>query len=247
MMGNSNKLLILIPLAIVLAGALIAGSFLYINKSKTPKESLASPQEVAQKALNFINQNLLEGLTATLTEVTEENDLYKLKLKIDGQEYTSYVSKNGKFLFPGEGINLEEAPKSKAQTEKSTIGNFSVSTDAVCKENEKPIIYFFGSKSCPHCAWEHPVMEKVAKDFEGYISFHNNMDSDKDSEVFAKYSQGGIPTLVFGCKYFRMGSGEESGEEEETKVLKALICKLTENQPTNVCNSVQDLINQIGE
>lgn len=246
-MEKTNKLLLLIPFSIVLAGALIAGSFFYINKNKNPKEAVIPPQEAAQKALNFINQNLLGGLTATLMEVTEENGLYKLKLKISDQEYTSYVSKNGKFLFPGEGINLEEMskPLTKAQTEKTTIGNFSVSSEDICKENEKPIIYFFGSKSCPHCSWEHPIVEKVLKDFEGYISFHNNMDSDKDSEVFRKYSNGAIPTLVFGCKYFRVGSGERAGEEEEIKVLKALVCKLTGNQPNNVCNSVQELINKI--
>ena len=50
---NSNK--ILIPLAIILAGALIAGNFYYVNKSKTSKESLASSQETAQKALDYIN------------------------------------------------------------------------------------------------------------------------------------------------------------------------------------------------
>jgi len=108
-----------------------------------------------------------------------------------------------------------------------------------------PVIYFFGSKDCPHCTWEHPIVEKVAKDFEEYISFHNNMDSDADRDVFSKYSTGGIPTLVFGCKYYRVGSGEGLSEEGESKALTALICKLTENQPLSVCNLVQDLINQI--
>lgn len=244
-MENSKKILILVPLAIIVAGALIAGSYLYVNKIKTPKEIILSPQDAAQKALDFINQNLTQGVTASLTEVSEENGLYKIKIKINDQDYTSYVSRNGKFLFPSEGINLEEPPT--ANKGKATIGNFSISTDAVCKEDEKTIIYFFGSKSCPHCAWEHPILDKVLKNFEGYISFHNNMDTDTDKDIYEKYSTGGIPTLVFGCKYFRTGSGESWGEEEETKVLTALICKLTGNQPADTCNSVQDLISQIPE
>jgi len=71
------------------------------------------------------------------------------------------------------------------------------------------------------------------------------MDSDEDMDVFSKYSTGGIPTLVFGCKYYRVGAGTQSGEEQETKDLTALICKLTGSQPADVCEQVQDLIQEI--
>jgi len=73
------------------------------------------------------------------------------------------------------------------------------------------------------------------------------MDSQADMDVFRKYSTGGIPTLVLGCKYYRVGSGERAGEEMESKVLTALICKLTENKLVDICNEVQDLISQIHE
>ncbi len=54
-------------------------------------------------------------------------------------------------------------------------------------------------------------------------------------EVFQKYSTGGIPTLVLGCQYYRVGSGETAGEEQEIKDLTGLICKLTNNQPAEIC------------
>ena len=229
----------LIFIAVFFAGVSIAGTYFYINKTKIPKETLLSSQEAAQKAINYINQNMLqEGLTAILTNAAEENGVYKIHFKIGEKEYDSYVTKDGKLLFI-EGIDLETTPVVQ------TIGDFSISKNEVCKENEKPIIYFFGSKSCPHCAWEHPIIEKVAKSFEGYISFHNNMDANADTDIFGKYSTGGIPTLVFGCKYYRVGSGEGEGEELESKNLTAIICKLTGNQPSSVCNLFQDLINQI--
>lgn len=238
----------LIPLAIVITGVCIAIAVIYINVGKCPSENWLSSQEAANKALDFINQNILSGqATASLVDIVEENGLYKMKTKIGEEELDLYVSKDGKLLFP-QAINLEETPTGQPTTQeeqKYTVGNFIISEDEVCRENEMPIIYFFGSKGCPHCTWEHPIVEKVAKDFEGYISFHNNMDSDADRDVFSKYSTGGIPTLVFGCKYYRVGSGEQIGEEEESKVLTALICKLTENQPLSVCNLVQDLIDQI--
>jgi len=239
MFEKYNKNLIVLVIFIIVI--LIAGAFWYVNKTKPPQEAFLSPQEAAQKAIDYINKNMLqEGLTALLVNSEEENGVYKIHFKISEKEYDSYVTKDGKLLFI-EGIDLETTPVVQ------TIGNFSISKNEVCKENEKPIIYFFGSTSCPHCAWEHPIIEKVVKNFEEYISFHNNMDSNNDMDVFSKYSTGSIPALVFGCKYYRIGSGEQVGEEEESKVLTALICKLTQNQPTDICNGVQDLISQIHE
>ena len=244
-----KDLLKIIVIAILVAGVSIAGTFFYVTKTKTPQANLLSPQEAAQKALNYINENLIEkGVVTSLVDVVEENGLYKFRLKVGEQEFVSYVTKDGKILFPEEGIDLEKAVTVQPETQEEktpTIGNFLVGKEEICKENEKPIIYFFGSQSCSHCKWEHPIVEKVAKSFEGYISFHNDMDANADTDIFGKYSTGGIPTLVFGCKYYRVGSGEGEGEELESKNLTAIICKLTGNQPSSICNLFQDLINQI--
>jgi len=130
----------------------------------------------------------------------------------------------------------------------STIGSFSVTKEEICQEDSKPLVYFFGSASCPHCKWEHPIFEEVVDKFEGLIALHNNMDTENDMEVFQRYSQinrNGIPFIVLGCRYVRVGSGETLGEEEETKALTALMCKLTGGEPKEICKEVVDLIEQI--
>lgn len=234
----------LIALSIIGAGIIVAGAFFYQCQEK---EGLTGDQ-AAEKAINFINQNLVaEGLNASLVSVAEENGVYKVHFKVKDKEYDSYVTKNGKLLFlQSFDLKAKPAPSPKPETPKGkTIGNFSISQDEICREEGKPIVYFFGSKRCPHCNWEHPIVEEVAQDFKGYISFHNNMDSDADQDIFRKYSTGGIPTLVLGCKYFRVGSGETIGQEKESKVLRALICKLTGSQPAEICAKIQDLIDQI--
>lgn len=245
----------LIPTAIIIAGVLIAGAVVYTNYPEKPGETpggipgetpgeIVSPQEAAERAIDFINQNLLRGrATASLVEALEENGLYKFKFAIEGREMESYITFDGKLFFP-EGIDLTEV-EPMAQEQGQTIGNFSVTSDEVCKENGKPIVYFFGLEGCGYCKWEHPIIEEVAAKFGGEISFHNNMDTDADREVFQKYSTGGVPTLVLGCKYYRVGAGKSDGEELETKNLTAIICKLTGNKPADVCNQVQDLVNQI--
>ncbi len=120
----------------------------------------------------------------------------------------------------------------------NTVGNFNIVNRDVCFEDGKPVVYFFGHTSCPHCRWEHPIVVDVAKDFEGYISFHDNFDKDADSEVFKSYSSinpGYIPFTVIGCKYIRVGSGEQIGEAADRAAMTSLMCELTENKPA-VCS-----------
>ena len=233
----------LIILLVIISTVLGSVAFLIERRGRLPKE------EVAERTVEYINENLLqEGATLSLVDVIEESGVYKMTFKIGEEEFPSYVTLDGKLLFP-QVIDLEmkpivqEEPQEKKE-EEATIGNFLVSADEICKENEKPLVYFFGSEGCSYCQWEHPVIKEVAEGFKDYISFHDNMDSEADFETFQKYSTGGIPTLVLGCKYYREGSGE--GKEEEKKILTALICKLIESQPTDICDSVLDLINQIG-
>ena len=128
----------LIPIAIIIAGILIAGAVVYVNQKKA---SALSPQAAAQKAIDFINKNLLQqGTTASLVSVIEEDGLYKLKLKIGDKEYPSYVSKDGKLLFPNEGVSLEEKPI--AQEEKKTAQEI--------EKRDRPDVKLFVMSYCPY-------------------------------------------------------------------------------------------------
>jgi hypothetical protein len=128
----------LIFVAIIIAGILIAGAVVYVNQKKA---SALSPQAAAQKAIDFINKNLLQqGTTASLVSVTEENGLYKLRLKIGEKEYPSYVSKDGKLLFPNEGVNLEEKPIT--QEEKKTAQKV--------EKRDRPDVKLFVMSYCPY-------------------------------------------------------------------------------------------------
>ena len=231
---------------VVLIVAVVVGGIIYWQKSASKQVGLSS-QEVSDKVLSYIVETMPDSEVSIL-DIFEENGLYKFTLQLNGQEFISYVSKDGKLLFP-QAIDLEadltmpEAGEEPGNgTGELTLGNFSVSRNDICQENGKPIIYFFGSATCPHCVWEHPIVEKVVQEFTEQISFHNNMDSDADRDIFSKYSTGGIPALVLGCKYYRVGSGETVGEQNEEKNLTALICKLTGDQPAEICASVQGLI-----
>ena len=220
---------------------IIVGAFGFPQIQSFGAANGLTADEAGEKAVNFIeNYAVPPGVDVVLINVTEVEDanLYKVAINISamGRSETaeSYLTKNGKLLFPS-GIDIEEfEEKTKPET---TIGNFIVSGDEICKEDGKAIIYFFGSDGCGYCKWEHPVMVNVTSKFEGFISFHDNMNNlTADMEIFDKYNpRHSMPTLVLGCKYYRIGAGKSMGEEQEAKVLTALICDLTDNKPENVC------------
>ncbi|PJB99257.1 MAG: hypothetical protein CO077_02675 [Candidatus Nealsonbacteria bacterium CG_4_9_14_0_8_um_filter_35_12] len=148
---------ILIPIAIIIAGIFIAGAMIYVNQRK---ENTLSPQAAAQKAIDFINKNLLQqGTTASLVNVTEENGLYKLSLKIGDKEYTSYVSKDGKLLFPNEGINLEEKPAEKP-TEKQEQKKLTCED---IKKSENPQLEAFVVSKCPFGLQMQRILNEIVK------------------------------------------------------------------------------------
>lgn len=173
----------LIPLAIIVAGALVGAGIYFGGKQEAP------PQQAAVQVPSEADQ---EG-------------------QVTGEEVPQY---------------------------ETTVGDFSVLDEEVCTEDGKPIVYYFGSSGCPHCTWEHPIIQEVAEQFGDAISFHDLMDKQEEFDVFEKYlniNGGAIPFIVLGCKYVRVGSGERVGEEAEKAALTELICQLTNGGPSQVC------------
>lgn len=156
-MIGRNK--ILIPLAIIIAGVLISGFLFYLKLSQ---EKALSPKEAAEKAINYINQNLLQpGMTASLVSTTEENGFYKLRLKIGNDEFDSYVTKDGKFFFP-QGYNLE-AKTEKVQTQKQEEKFSQAQLKALAKCLNEKGVKFYGTYWCGWCSRQKEIFGEAAQ------------------------------------------------------------------------------------
>ncbi|MDI6592084.1 MAG: hypothetical protein QME61_04130 [Patescibacteria group bacterium] len=141
-MGKLNKILIVVVITgfLIGVGFLIVGAIVYLRVGKCPSEKFLSPQEAAEKAITYINQNLLRrGMTASLLNVAEENGVYKFHLKIGSNEFDSYVTKDGKLLFI-EGIDMEKTSPS-AQGGGETTGEVS--------KRDTPEVKLFLMSYCP--------------------------------------------------------------------------------------------------
>jgi thiol-disulfide isomerase/thioredoxin len=221
---------------------------LQFGKQITGLFVFSTPEDVANNAIKYINENLVTpNTTATFVSVSEFNNLYNVTFNYQNQRGSIFVTKDGSYIFLSQPLSTKEKLQ-LPEVPKQTIGSFIIDNKSdICKENDKPIVYFFGSQNCPHCMWEDPIIKNVTSQFKDQISFHENIDTEKDSNLLLNYSpKGYIPLIIIGCKYYRIGSGETFGTDNEALILTALTCLITNNKPLSVCASVENILNQIG-
>ena len=150
-MKNITKFLI--PTAIVIAAVIIVGGLYYFSKKEVP--GALSAEEAAQKAIDYINSVALQGqATAFLLEATKESGLYKIRLKIEDQEYESFVTKDGKFLFP-QGTDISEEILETSAPENTGETGFP--------KADIPQVQLFVMSFCPYGNQAEELMRPVAE------------------------------------------------------------------------------------
>ncbi len=98
-----------------------------------------SAQEAGERAINFINERIQENVTASLVSVEEKSGVYEINLKIEENDYTSYITKDGKILF-SQGFALEELPQKREPSKE----NKSI------PKSKKPNVELFVMSFCPY-------------------------------------------------------------------------------------------------
>lgn len=124
-----------------------------------------SKDEIAKKTVDFINKNLISGQEkASLVSVNlEDNGLYKIKIKVGEQEFESYISSDGKFLFP-QAISLEEKPPVAETQEEEKL------TCDDIKKTEKPLLEAFVVSKCPFGLQMQRILNEVVKNISSLAS-----------------------------------------------------------------------------
>ncbi len=204
-------------------------------------KDVVSADVASSRAISFIDETYIRGAAViNLIETVEESGVYRITLEIDRDRFDVFTTLDGNIFFP-EGFDLEN----RVVFERTT-GGFIKVDDNLCLEDDKPIIYYFGTSECPFCLWQHPVVIEAMERFKDHIVFKDNTDTDNDLEVFFRYSDGGVPLIVAGCNYFRVGAGGSQGDEESDRdIISAIACKLTGGDPADVCDGLEEIINEI--
>lgn len=215
---NINKNLI--PIAIIVAGLIIAGFSLYSNQGSLKD---IGKEKAAEKAINYINENLLApGASASLIDISEAGNNYKISLAIkDGEnvlgEIDSYVSKDGKFFFP-EGFDMNESfiqaledetkvPEQQDELPLSLEEAIRLDSFVQCLSEANVVIY--ASRTCPACV-------SLISQFGGYdIVSPILIECGENPEKCEEKNITQVPTIFIGNQEYS-GSRSLEGFAQET-------------------------------
>jgi hypothetical protein len=165
-----NKKFVAILIIAVIAILAYSG---YTNGKFDKQLGIQPPMTVAE-ATKFINDNLMsEGATANVSEVTEENGLWKIKLTVSDQEYTTYLTKDKGTFFP-QALSIAEIQQQKADAAKQAADKHTQELASLTK-NDKPTVELFVMSHCPYGTQAEkgiiPVIEALGNKIDFRLKF----------------------------------------------------------------------------
>ncbi len=135
-----------------------------------PQNKIISPEEARAKAENFINDNLMSpGTSATVKDVTDEGDLYKVVVSVGDQDIDSYISKDGSKFFPQALEMPAESPEQSAAAQTQASGA------KVAVQTDRPVVELFVMSYCPYGTQIEkgilPVLETLGDKIDFQLKF----------------------------------------------------------------------------
>lgn len=168
---KNEKLFSILPTVIVgilLVASILTSGFNFKKEVEEPRVALLSAEEAGQKAVEYINENILLGqATAFLKNIVDFKadgfcELYKFQVDVNGQTFDSYITRDGKLIFP-EAIDLGEAsivqtPEAEAPKAPSedTISSEELTKFINCLKEVNFIIY-----GANWCGWTKKLVEML--------------------------------------------------------------------------------------
>ncbi len=198
--------------ALAAAGVLFYGVYYFLeNQGLTPEAAKAKTEE-------FINKNLLSpGTTAVVEQITEENGLYKVSVKLsNGQQIDSYISKDGTKFFP-QVMDVAEVEKQTVQS-----GNQERAAEATrnaeIPKTDKPKVELFVMSHCPYGIQIEkgiiPAIETLGNKIDFSLKFCDYaMHGEKElQEQLAQYCiQKNEPAKLLGYLKCFLKAGDSAG------------------------------------
>ncbi|MFP4045847.1 MAG: hypothetical protein ACLFS3_02195 [Candidatus Aenigmatarchaeota archaeon] len=175
----------------LLAVLLVATMFLaFQGGAATDSGETLTKEKAAEKATDFINSEMLSQGTADVISTEENDELYEIKLDIQGQNYTSYMTKDGKLLFP-QAVELSEASETDNQNQDQNDQDQGTTGNIVKKET--PEAHAFVMSYCPYglqfLKAYVPVMELLGDEADLNVNFvdyamHGEKELDENLRMY---------------------------------------------------------------
>jgi hypothetical protein len=103
-------------------------------------------KKIAEKAIKYINNNNLASSEASLVSYSRESGLIKIKIKIGATEFDSYLTKDGKYLFP----QVIEMKETETENTEETTPTVSVESCEDMTKTDNPMLEAYVVSMCPY-------------------------------------------------------------------------------------------------
>ncbi len=217
---KNKKVAIIIAIGIIILA--VAGYLFYRNEFKlTAQNKILTKNEAKTKVIDFVNNNMLQpGEKAEVKNISDENGLYKITIKVNNQLANTYLSKDGKEFFPRGSINIAEVEKMKKQAAKSAPAKQAPKSD-------KPTVDLFVMSYCPYGTQIEKGLLPVLKDLGSKIDFnlkfvdysmHGKKELDENLRQYCVKKDFPIQLETYlGC-FLKKGEGTEANCLKEAKI-----------------------------
>jgi glutaredoxin len=162
--------------------------------SKVERKKNLSIEEAKTQTLEFINNNLMaQGSKAEVKEIVEDYGMYKLTVTANGQEITSYVTKDGTKFFPSV-MDIEEIKSEMAEAENGSANSAPAVVEA--PKADEVTAELFVMSFCPYGVMAEeamaPVYELLGDEADIDIRYIASMPSGSDDINDVKSLHGAI-------------------------------------------------------
>ncbi len=162
-----------------------------------------------------------DGNFAKITKINETTITFDLNHPLAGKNLTFDIT-----VFRISRSEVSYISDTISKEGFNTFKSYDIN-EQICLENGKPLILLFSTTNCPHCVWIKPTFDntvaeyvKSGKIFARHWEVNINDDTltpeaetmipDSDLKLYYSFNPGKtVPTFIFGCKYYRVGTGYE--------------------------------------
>jgi len=192
-----------------------------------------SPTDIKTQTEAYLKT--IAGTDSTVDNVTEDGGIYRVKLTVSGRPYDSYVTKDGKLLFP-QGIDMT-APAAPATNTQQPAANVP--------KTDKPVVELFVMAYCPYGTQAEKGMLPAVRalgstiDFKiRFVSYAMHGEKEVKENLNQYCIETGQPDKYL--KYLACFLNDSTGQGSDADVAGCIASNGIDTTKLNACKTATD-------
>lgn len=187
-----------------------------------------SQTEAEAAAANFINSVLLSDteVEAEILDIQKEAGLWRLEVKLQDREVTSFISRDGSVFFP-QAMDVEKT--TQANEEKKAAAEEAAAAAAAIDKSDKPAVELFVMSHCPYGTQAEkgiiPAIETLGDKVDFQLKFvdyamHGKEEVDEQLRQYAIQKNYPDKFLPYLKEFLKEGKGGDAMKAAEIDVME---------------------------